>query len=120
MARSNQNGVKKVPLLQKNTRFQNLMAMLGLLALVIGIGTGVKALLSSNTKASAEQSSQADPSKGRGATAIHDNNQSNIPLNINIQVWVNTKSGKYHCPDTRWFGKTIEGQYITQGEAQAK
>lgn len=37
-----------------------------------------------------------------------------------VRVWVNTNSGTYHCPGTRWFGKTHEGEYMTQKEAQDK
>lgn len=36
------------------------------------------------------------------------------------RVWVNTNSGVYHCPGTRWYGRTKEGLYLTQGEARAK
>ncbi len=37
-----------------------------------------------------------------------------------IRVWVNANSGTYHCPGTRWYGKTKEGEYMTQKEAQEK
>jgi hypothetical protein len=37
-----------------------------------------------------------------------------------VKVWVNTNSGTYHCPGTRWYGKTQEGQYMMQKEAQDK
>ena len=40
--------------------------------------------------------------------------------NPDIRVWVNTNSGTYHCPGTRWYGKTKEGGYMTQKEAQDK
>ncbi len=40
--------------------------------------------------------------------------------NPDVKVWVNTNSGAYHCPGTRWFGKTHVGQYMTQKEAQDK
>ena len=40
--------------------------------------------------------------------------------NRNVLVWVNTNSGVYHCPNTRWYGKTKSGKYMTQKEAQAK
>ncbi|MGO8819588.1 MAG: serine/threonine-protein kinase [Terriglobia bacterium] len=40
--------------------------------------------------------------------------------NPDVKVWVNTNSGTYHCPGTRWFGKTQEGEYLTQKEAQDK
>lgn len=40
--------------------------------------------------------------------------------NPNVRVWVNTNSGVYHCPGTRWYGKTKSGRFMTQREAQAK
>jgi hypothetical protein len=39
--------------------------------------------------------------------------------NPNATVWVNTDSGVYHCPGTRWYGKTKQGRYMKQKEAQA-
>ena len=40
--------------------------------------------------------------------------------NPTVTVWVNTNSGVYHCPGTRWYGKTKSGKYMTQPEAQSK
>jgi hypothetical protein len=40
--------------------------------------------------------------------------------NPDVTVWVNTNSGVYHCPNTRWYGNTKNGEYMTQSEAQAK
>ena len=37
-----------------------------------------------------------------------------------IKVWVNTNSGVYHCPSTRWYGKTKAGVFMEQREAQQK
>ena len=37
-----------------------------------------------------------------------------------VRVWVNTASGVYHCPGTRWYGNTKRGEYMTQQEAQKK
>jgi hypothetical protein len=37
-----------------------------------------------------------------------------------VRVWVNTASGIYHCPGTRWYGATNEGVYMTQAAAQKK
>jgi hypothetical protein len=38
--------------------------------------------------------------------------------NPDVRVWVNTGSGVYHCPGTRWYGNTKQGEYMTQGQAQ--
>lgn len=37
-----------------------------------------------------------------------------------IKVWVNTPTKVYHCPESRWYGKTKKGEYMTQKEAQEK
>ena len=38
------------------------------------------------------------------------------PLNSD-QVWVNTKSGKYWKPGSRYYGKTKQGEYLSEKEA---
>lgn len=35
-----------------------------------------------------------------------------------VRVWVDTAAGYYHCPNTNWYGKTKQGVYMTQREAQ--
>jgi hypothetical protein len=40
--------------------------------------------------------------------------------NPDVKVWVNTASGVYHCPGTRWYGATKQGGYMSQAEAQKK
>jgi opacity protein-like surface antigen len=42
------------------------------------------------------------------------------PGRPDVKVWVNTQSGVYHCPGSRWYGATKQGQYMTQKEAQNK
>jgi hypothetical protein len=44
---------------------------------------------------------------------------SESPLNGD-QVWVNTKSGKYWKPGLRYYGKTKQGEYISEKEAVQK
>jgi hypothetical protein len=35
-----------------------------------------------------------------------------------IKVWVDTEYGFYHCPNTKLYGKTKQGVYMTQKQAQ--
>src|ERR1700736_4831532 len=41
------------------------------------------------------------------------------PLNSD-QVWVNTKSGKYWKPGSRYYGKTKQGEYLSEKDAVQK
>ncbi len=40
------------------------------------------------------------------------------PANSAGMVWVNTDSGVYHKPGMRWYGKTKQGKYMTEADAQ--
>ena len=35
------------------------------------------------------------------------------------RVWINTSSGVYHCPGTRYYGNTKRGRFATEAEAIA-
>lgn len=54
------------------------------------------------------------------AKPIAPQESSSIQSNPDVQVWVNTHSGIYHCPNTHWYGATKSGVYMKQLEAQQK
>jgi len=37
--------------------------------------------------------------------------------NSNSMVWVNTDSGIYHKPGSRYYGKTKQGKYMSEADA---
>ena len=39
------------------------------------------------------------------------------PPNPSATVWVNTASGVYHKPGSRYYGKTKQGKYMTEADA---
>jgi hypothetical protein len=44
----------------------------------------------------------------------------NIQTSDDREVWVDTATGVYHYPGTRWYGSTGSGQFMNEEEAQAR
>lgn len=42
------------------------------------------------------------------------------PASGSTRVWLNTGSGVYHCPGTRWYGQTKAGEYLTESAAVSR
>ncbi len=63
------------------------------------------------------------PAYGRSCTPSLATNsgtrRSALSATTAVRVWVNTSSGVYHCPDSRYYGATKQGRYMTEGEARA-
>ena len=36
------------------------------------------------------------------------------------QVWVNTATGVYHYPGTRWYGNTKQGKFMSETDARSQ
>ncbi len=51
----------------------------------------------------------------RHATSTH---RTASPAEQGVKVWVNTNSGVYHFPGERWYGRTQEGEYMSEGAAK--
>jgi hypothetical protein len=41
------------------------------------------------------------------------------PSSSEVKVWVNTRSGVYHCPATQYYGNTKSGEFMSESEARA-
>jgi hypothetical protein len=55
-----------------------------------------------------------------GSTSPTPNNsaqQQTPPAKDAVTVWVNTETGVYHKPGSRWYGKTKKGKYMLEADA---
>jgi hypothetical protein len=71
------------------------------------------------TPASNSQSNAASATSNNAANTGSNNaaNAQAAPEKKSGMVWVNTETGVYHRPGTRWYGKTKKGKYMTEADA---
>lgn len=59
------------------------------------------------------------PGSGQSvAPSASDRNQDQVNSAQDPMVWVNTRSGIYHYPGTRWYGRTKSGEYLRESKAR--
>ena len=106
-------------------RLKSIALILIAAGLMFASGFATKALFSAG--AAIESRGSANPSPegtavnvNSGPTGVDAPAATASAGNPGVTVWVNTESGVYHCANTRWYGNTKSGKYMTQKEAQAK
>jgi hypothetical protein len=64
------------------------------------------------------RASSLTPTRARTSPSSPTMSNTNCPGDV--LVWVNTKSGVYHLPGTRWYGATRRGMYMCRHAADAE
>jgi hypothetical protein len=99
----------------KRDAMKLVLAALAVCALAaIVVVAGASPLFAQAAPASSSATTQATPSSG--AAAAPTSNQE-TPAKSEGMVWVNTDTGVYHKPGTRWYGKSKHGKYMLEADA---
>jgi hypothetical protein len=69
------------------------------------------------TAAEAKRGTESARSGDTGATSASPRATAGERESSRAKVWVNTATGVYHREGDRWYGKTKQGQYMTEDEA---
>ena len=70
-----------------------------------------------NSSSSSDASIEASPGGASANARSSAANPKTSPARNAGMVWVNTESGVYHRPGTRWYGRTKQGKYMTEADA---
>jgi hypothetical protein len=68
-------------------------------------------------KPDAVSQTPGNPPVGNAPASKPETTRPTQPAKGSGMVWVNTDSGVYHKPGTRWYGKTRKGKYMTEADA---
>ncbi len=80
-----------------------------ILLLVLFVGASLASLSPQNSNANSNQN---------GNTNANANASPADPGDPAVKVWVNKTSHIYHCPGSKSYGTTKNGEYMTQKQAQ--
>lgn len=75
--------------------------------------SGTNATSTSAPAESSHTTARSERSHATSASSVH----AQTPPSPGM-VWVNTESGVYHKSGSRWYGKTKQGKWMTEADAQ--